>query len=296
MKESGTSFKMRISRKKNRDHEIEEKGLKNPIRPSIKRHFIRHHSTSSVSLSAWRFITVANCLADRNWTLGHHQIFAGNFEAWDTNKDGYVDTDEVRYVLVKDKGVLSPQFSMFDTHFGPKAQSKHPIEGSFCVTVIYTSFQLAWLPSVSRYDFHPLPDFHSFLNIFHIFLRKEGCSQAEVDHLFSSIVLPNITYALSVYGASESELTIAQQCLDRCFKRSYISKKLEIAELLKVQDHRICRKVSNIPNHPLRANFPQTKITRYNLRNKSPAMPAIHTDRFKNTFFNRIVFKYNVAL
>ena len=25
-------------------------------------------------------------------------------------------------------------------------------------------------------------------------------------------------------------------------------------------------------------------------------MPAIHTDRFKNTFFNRIVFKYNVAL
>ena len=127
-------------------------------------------------------------------------------------------------------------------------------------------------------------------------LRKEGCSQAEVDHLFSSIVLPNITYVLSVYGASESELTIAQQFLDRCFKRRYISKKLEIGELLKVQDHRICRKVSSIPNHPLRANFPETKITRYNLRNKSSAMPAIHTDRFKNTFFNRIVFKYNVAL
>ena len=29
---------------------------------------------------------------------------------------------------------------------------------------------------------------------------------------------------------------------------------------------------------------------------KSWTMPAIHTDRFKNTFFNRIVFKYNVAL
>ena len=46
-------------------------------------------------------------------------------------------------------------------------------------------------------------------------LRKEGGSQAEVDHLISSIVLPNITYALSVYGASESELTIGQQFLDR---------------------------------------------------------------------------------
>ena len=92
------------------------------------------------------------------------------------------------------------------------------------------------------------------------------------------------------------KLTIAQQFLDRCFKRRYISKKLEIGELLKVQDHRICRKVSSIPNHPRRANSPETKITRYNLRNKSPPMPAIHTDRLKNTFFNRIVFKYNVVL
>ena len=38
------------------------------------------------------------------------------------------------------------------------------------------------------------------------------------------------------------------------------------------------------------------QVTTYNLRNKSPAMPAIHTDLFKNTLFNRIVFKYNVAL
>ncbi|XP_068698084.1 uncharacterized protein [Montipora foliosa] len=127
-------------------------------------------------------------------------------------------------------------------------------------------------------------------------LRKEGCSQVEVDHLFSSIVLPNITYALSLYGASESELTIAQQFLDRCVKRIYTSKKLEIGELLKEQDHRICREVSSIPNHPLRANFPETKTARFNLRNKSSAMPAISTDRFKNTFFNKIVSKYNVAL
>ena len=38
-------------------------------------------------------------------------------------------------------------------------------------------------------------------------LRKEGYSQAELDHLFSSIVLPGITYGLPVYGFSEAELT-----------------------------------------------------------------------------------------
>ena len=35
-------------------------------------------------------------------------------------------------------------------------------------------------------------------------IRKEGYSQAELHHLFSSIVLPSITYGLPVYGASEA--------------------------------------------------------------------------------------------
>ena len=55
-------------------------------------------------------------------------------------------------------------------------------------------------------------------------LRKEGYSQAELDHLFSSIVLPSITYGLPVYGASEAELTAMQYFLDRCYKRKYTSK------------------------------------------------------------------------
>ena len=41
---------------------------------------------------------------------------------------------------------------------------------------------------------------------------------------------------------------------------------------------------------------PRTAVGRHNLRNKSPAMPAIYTDCFKNTFFNRIFFKCDVAL
>ena len=38
--------------------------------------------------------------------------------------------------------------------------------------------------------------------------RKERYSQTEIDYLFYSIVLPNITYGLSVYGASDAELTV----------------------------------------------------------------------------------------
>ena len=36
--------------------------------------------------------------------------------------------------------------------------------------------------------------------------RKERYSQIEIDSLFYSIVLPNTTYGLSVYGASVAEI------------------------------------------------------------------------------------------
>ena len=63
-------------------------------------------------------------------------------------------------------------------------------------------------------------------------LRKEGYSQVELDHLFSSILLPSITYGLPVYGASEAELTAMQCFLDRYYKRKYTSKSFYIKHLL----------------------------------------------------------------
>ena len=44
----------------------------------------------------------------------------------------------------------------------------------------------------------------------------------EIDYLFYSIVLPNITYGLSVYGASIAEINVLQQFLDRCYKLRFI--------------------------------------------------------------------------
>ena len=42
-------------------------------------------------------------------------------------------------------------------------------------------------------------------------LRKEGYKQTEIDLLFNTLVFPNITYALSLYAASESDLTPVQR-------------------------------------------------------------------------------------
>ena len=70
-------------------------------------------------------------------------------------------------------------------------------------------------------------------------LRKEHYSQAEINHLFISIVLPNFSYALSVYGVSESNLTV--NFLDRCHKRRFISFLVSIKNVLNKQDRNILK-------------------------------------------------------
>ena len=63
-------------------------------------------------------------------------------------------------------------------------------------------------------------------------LRKEGYKQAEIDFLFDTFVLPNFTYALSVYGASESDLTPVQCFLDRCWKSNFTTGNYTIRSIL----------------------------------------------------------------
>ena len=57
--------------------------------------------------------------------------------------------------------------------------------------------------------------------------------------MFHSIVMPNFLYGLRVYGASSSYLNNKQNVLDRRNERRYISRKLNIRELLERLD---CRK------------------------------------------------------
>ena len=107
--------------------------------------------------------------------------------------------------------------------------------------------------------------------------RKEHYSQTEIDYLLYSIVRPNITYGLSVYGASVAKINVLQQFLDRCYKLRFISKQLNIRSLLQKQD---------------KAIFQKNNLT-YNLGRKSFQRPKINTERYKNTFVNRLIFKHN---
>ena len=124
---------------------------------------------------------------------------------------------------------------------------------------------------------------------------KERCSQTEIGYLFFSIILANITHGLFVYGVSGAEINVLQQFLDRCYKLCFISTQLNIRSLLQKRDKVIFKKVKQRDNHPLKVCVPQEKNNlTYNIRRKSWQRPKINTERYKNTFVNRLIFKYNL--
>jgi len=127
--------------------------------------------------------------------------------------------------------------------------------------------------------------------------RRERYNQTEIDYLFNSIVLPNISYGLAVYGAAEAELTTrTQRFLNRCKKRRYISYSIDIQDLLEKQNKKIRTKVMGLEGHPLYNMLPKVKNTRYQLRRKSAVKPKVNRKHFMRSFVNRLTFKYELAL
>ena len=95
--------------------------------------------------------------------------------------------------------------------------------------------------------------------------------------------------------SSVSELTVIQRFLKRCYKRRYTSVNYNIYELLEKSDRRLFYNLKR-DDHPLKSLLPRYKDCIVNLRRISVVRPSINTERFKDSFFNRLIFKYNLAV
>ena len=84
-----------------------------------------------------------------------------------------------------------------------------------------------------------------------------------------------------------------QDFLDRCYKRRYISARLNIRALLEKQDRKLFSKIFKLSIHPLHKQVPKATVIDYNLRYKNNARTLINTKRFKDTFLNRLTYKYD---
>ena len=111
--------------------------------------------------------------------------------------------------------------------------------------------------------------------------------------MFKTLVLPILTYGLTVYGASDSDLNVIQRFSDRCHKRHFTSQTVSIFNLLEQQDKSAFKR--SINNHLLGAIIPKEKELVHNLRKRRCHLPQIKMERYKKTFVNRLTFKYNLV-
>ena len=84
-----------------------------------------------------------------------------------------------------------------------------------------------------------------------------------------------------------------QRFLERCHKRHFTSQTVSIFNLLEQQDKSAFKRAIN--NHMLGAIIPKDKELVYNLRRRRCHLPQIKTERYKKTFVNRLIFKYNLV-
>ena len=61
-----------------------------------------------------------------------------------------------------------------------------------------------------------------------------------------------------------------------------------------MQDKKLFSGARALSHHPLNEILPKPKPQQYNLRRKVFLRPKINTERFMNTFVNRLIFEHNL--
>ena len=108
--------------------------------------------------------------------------------------------------------------------------------------------------------------------------------------------MPKLTYGISAHGSSSPELTTVQCFLDRCCKRRHTSSPISILEWLEKSDKCIFKELCETECHPLFRLLPRTNPATLKLRKVEPTFPICKTERFKNSFINRLSLNYNLAV
>ena len=104
-----------------------------------------------------------------------------------------------------------------------------------------------------------------------------------------------VNYTCKRFTEFTPNLNHVHHFLDRCYKGRYISRKLNIRELLERSDCPIFRKALRT-NSPLVKVLPERNFTNYTaLRKPYFHHPAIlATERVKSSYVNRLIFSYDI--
>ena len=120
-------------------------------------------------------------------------------------------------------------------------------------------------------------------------LRIHRASIHDSDRLFDAVILSKLRYGISVYGCDRRALQKVDSFLRKCHSKNFVSKVINIYQLLKNEDKRLLEKIMNSANHPLRAYLLTHSKARTTRHNFFAVKPRTMTKLFLHSFCNRIL-------
>ena len=121
-----------------------------------------------------------------------------------------------------------------------------------------------------------------------------GYSQDQLNKLFDSLILSLFAYGLEVWGsASKKYLDRIDSFCKRAYRYGYTAKAdFEISTLIEERDKLLFDKIATTKDHPLQDLLPPKRSRMLRKRGHEFQLPQIRTERYKNSFMNRCLFKF----
>lgn len=115
----------------------------------------------------------------------------------------------------------------------------------------------------------------------------------QLSKLFDSLILSIFTYGIQVWGAAYHRKD--RERIDRFFKRAarfgYTKRKITISELISQHDNKLFKQISSNKQHILKDLLPEKRTRPLRNRTHNFILPCVKTERFKQCFINRCLFK-----
>ena len=174
----------------------------------------------------------------------------------------------------------------------PNPQSVPDIEGKSWLKLLGITFQ----ENPCCWDLHVdklIAKASSRLYILRI-CKFYGYCQDQLNKLFDSLILSLFAYGLEVWGsASKKYLDRIDNFCKRAYRYGYTAKAdFEISTLIEERDKLLFNKITTTKDHPLQDLLPPKRSRMLRKRGHEFQLPQIRTERYKNSFMNRCLFKF----
>lgn len=121
-----------------------------------------------------------------------------------------------------------------------------------------------------------------------------GLSKKQLDLLFNSLIMPVIIYGIELWGCAYYDKYLSQidTFLNRAYKYGYTCKRILIKEVINTRDRKLWDKIRTDAQNALHELLPHERERLTRPKGHNYLLPHVRTERFKNSFINRCLFKF----